>query len=145
VSLQVAILKVLASYPDGRATLAEMKADLAILAGAGPEWNARLKRLSDRIPGLDIFGKGLVLRDASGWVLTSAGRDALLLMEQQAASEPEGVLTPFVPGRSPPKLQLVACRPARGPHVRPISNVVDIAERRSLRRARTNEIHRPAS
>ena len=143
-SLQVAILKVLASYPDGRATLAEMKADLALLAGAGPDWNARLKRLSARIPGLDIFGKELVLRDGSGWMLTSAGWHALLLMEQQTVSEPEG-MTPSVSEGAPRKLQLVATRPACGPLARPISNVVDIAERRSLRRARSNGIHRPAS
>ena len=73
VSLQVAILKVLASYPDGRATVAEMTADLAILAGAGPEWSERLRRLADRAPGLDIFTQGFVVRDTAGWQLTEAG------------------------------------------------------------------------
>jgi hypothetical protein len=72
VSLQVAILKVLASYPDGRASVVSMKADLAILAGAGPAWTERLKRLAEGSPNLDIFGYGLVIRDDDGWQLTDA-------------------------------------------------------------------------
>jgi hypothetical protein len=62
VSLQVAILKVLASYPDGRALFGAMKSVLAILAGAGPSWSERLKRLAGRCPNLDIFGQALVIR-----------------------------------------------------------------------------------
>ena len=58
-SLQIAILKVLASYPRGRATVSAIKADLAILAGAGSDWSARLKRLAARLPDLDIFSQGL--------------------------------------------------------------------------------------
>jgi hypothetical protein len=66
VSLQVAILEVLASYSGGRASLAEMEADLAILAGAGPEWNARLKRLSARL--LYLLGNRHPLNGRStGW------------------------------------------------------------------------------
>ena len=41
VSLQMSIVKVLSSYPDGRATLAALNADLKILAGSGREWTAR--------------------------------------------------------------------------------------------------------
>lgn len=80
-SLQVAILKVLASYPDGRATIAEMKSDLAILAGAGLEWSDRLRRLADRAPRLDIFAEGFVLRDTAGWQLTEAGQLMLEKLE----------------------------------------------------------------
>lgn len=81
VSLQVAIVKVLASYPDGRATVASINCDLAILAGAGPGWTERLKRLAARVPDLDIFGQGMVTRDDAGWQLTDAGRDVLHVME----------------------------------------------------------------
>jgi hypothetical protein len=84
VSLQVAILKVLASYPDGRALFGAMKSVLAILAGAGPSWSERLKRLAGRCPNLDIFGQALVIRDDGGWQLTDAGREALRKIEEPA-------------------------------------------------------------
>ena len=69
-SIQVAILKVLASHGNGRATLASLKRDIAILSASGPEWNARIKRLAGRIPIIDIFGNGHVLRDDDGWQIT---------------------------------------------------------------------------
>jgi hypothetical protein len=81
VSLQVAILKVLASYPDGKASLAALKGDLAILAGAGIAWSERLKRLGAQVPDLDIFGQDLVLRDDTGWQLPAAGRELLSSIE----------------------------------------------------------------
>jgi hypothetical protein len=93
VSLQVAILKVLASYPDGKATLAAMKDDLAILAGAGLAWSERLRRLAARVPDLDIFGQALVLRDDAGWQLTAAGREVLRSVE----APPLDAQTPAVP------------------------------------------------
>jgi hypothetical protein len=133
VSLQVAVMKVLASYPSGRATLAEMKADLAILAGAGPEWNARLKRLSARMPDLDIFSHGFVLRDAAGWTLTSAGRHALLSMEQSAVEDPDRARPSSDRERGPRKLELVASAPARQPQALPISNVIELGGRRRRR------------
>lgn len=86
VSLQVAILKVLASYPDGSATVTAMNADLAILAGAGSAWTNRLKRLAAATPDLDIFGQGLVIRDAHGWHLTPSGRERLRVMEMPTPS-----------------------------------------------------------
>jgi hypothetical protein len=101
VSLQVAILKVLASYPDGRATLAAMKADLAILAGAGPAWGERLRWLAARIPDLDIFSDGFVVRDAAGWQLTGAGREVLIWMEATSPSETQR------PGNEPMAAPLV--------------------------------------
>ena len=88
-SLQVAILKVLASYPDGRASLEAMKSDLAILAGAGPEWGQRLKRLAANAPGLEIFSQGLVLRNGAGWTLTAAGRALLRSIEAPAPAKPK--------------------------------------------------------
>jgi hypothetical protein len=81
VSIQVAILKVLASHGSGRATLGSLKRDVAILSASGPDWNARLKRLARRAPAIDIFGSGYVLRDGEGWEITAAGRDFLRALE----------------------------------------------------------------
>jgi hypothetical protein len=81
VSIQVAILKVLASHGSGRATLASLKRDIAILSASGPEWNARIKRLAGRIPVIDIFGNGHVLRDDEGWQITPSGRDFVRALE----------------------------------------------------------------
>jgi hypothetical protein len=81
VSIQVAILKVLASHGSGRATLASLKRDIAIHSASGPDWTARLKRLAARVPVIDIFGSGHVVRDDEGWQITSSGRDFLRALE----------------------------------------------------------------
>jgi hypothetical protein len=81
VSIQVAILKVLASHASGRATLTSLKRDIAILAASGPDWNARIKRLASRVPLIDIFGDGHVLRDDEGWQITPSGREFLRTLE----------------------------------------------------------------
>jgi hypothetical protein len=80
-SIQIAILKVLASHASGRATVASLNRDIAILTGSGAEWNKRIKRLASRVPILDIFGNGYVLRDDDGWQITDAGRDFLSELE----------------------------------------------------------------
>lgn len=80
-SLQVTILKVLASHDSGRATLASLNRDIAILSTSGPEWSARIKRLAARVAAIDIFGSGYVLRDAEGWQITEAGRKFLDALE----------------------------------------------------------------
>lgn len=80
-SIQVAILKILASHANGRATLISLKHDLAILASSGDDWHARIKRLASRVPELDIFSNGYVLRDVEGWEITSAGRKFLRALE----------------------------------------------------------------
>ena len=80
-SIQVAILKVLASHGSGRATLASLKRDIVILSTSGPDWDARIKRLARRVPAIDIFGAGYVLRDDEGWQITSAGREFLSALE----------------------------------------------------------------
>ncbi|MDP3691606.1 aminoacyl-tRNA deacylase [Bradyrhizobium sp.] len=80
-SLQVAILKVLASHDSGRATLASLKRDIAVLSASGAEWSARIKRLAARVAAIDIFGCGYVLRDAEGWQITAAGREFLDALE----------------------------------------------------------------
>jgi hypothetical protein len=99
-SIQVAILKVLASHGSGRATLNSLKQDIATLSASGPEWHARLRRLAARVPAIDIFGSGYVLRDSAGWEITTTGRDFLRALEaitqdnrsavpeQQHSSEP---------------------------------------------------------
>ncbi len=80
-SLQVTILKVLASHDSGRATLASLNRDIAILSASGAEWSARIKRLAARVAAIDIFGCGYVLRDAEGWQITDAGRKFLDALE----------------------------------------------------------------
>jgi hypothetical protein len=88
VSLQVAILKVLSSYPKGRASVAALSADLAILNSSGSDWTSRMKRLAARAPQLDIFSQRLVLRDAVGWQLTDAGRQCLCTLETPVIETP---------------------------------------------------------
>jgi hypothetical protein len=85
VNFQVTILKVLVSYPDGFASLADVKRDVALLATSGHEWSERTTRLAARVPGLEIFAQGLVRRDG-GWRITDAGRSALELMERKPAA-----------------------------------------------------------
>jgi hypothetical protein len=98
VSLQMSIVKVLSSYPDGRATLAALNADLKILAGSGREWTARMKRLAARAPQLDIFSQALVIRDAHGWQLTAVGFEFLRGIETEPAVtlEPVAAVVPDV-------------------------------------------------
>ena len=84
-SLQIAILKVLVSHPEGRATIAALNSDLSILNTSGPEWSDRLKRLAARAPGLDVFGQRLISRDSSGWQITPQGRAFLDWLESGAA------------------------------------------------------------
>jgi len=86
VSLQIAILKVLVSHPEGRATIAALNSDLSILNTSGPDWTNRLKRLAARAPDLDIFVQGLILRDSSGWQITPEGRAFLDWLERGATS-----------------------------------------------------------
>ena len=131
-SLQIAILKVLASYPDGRATVAEMKADLAILAGAGPDWSERLKRLADRAPSLDIFGQGFVVRDSAEWRLTDAGRTMLGQLEA-----PVQAIAPLVLKITATPAKAVEARPAA---VRKLTGL----HNRSRRRRRAIVLQRSA-
>jgi hypothetical protein len=43
-----------------------------------------MRRLAARAPDLEIFGQGLVLRDAMAWQLTEAGRALLIAIEKPA-------------------------------------------------------------
>ncbi|MDP1869298.1 MAG: aminoacyl-tRNA deacylase [Bradyrhizobium sp.] len=80
-SLQVTILKVLASHDSGRAPLTSLNRDIAILSASGAEWSARIRRLAARVAAIDVFGCGYVQRDAEGWQITAAGREFLDALE----------------------------------------------------------------
>lgn len=104
-SIQVAILKILASHGSGCATLSSIKTDIAILTASGAEWSARLRRLASRVESIDIFGSGYVLRGDEGWEITAAGRHFLAMLEAitqdnlQPAEEPQAVAGPTDVGR----------------------------------------------
>ncbi|MBI5320810.1 aminoacyl-tRNA deacylase [Bradyrhizobium sp.] len=97
-SIQIAILKILASHGSGRATLSSLNRDIAILTSSGGEWNARIRRLAARVPAIDIFGDGYVMRGDEGWEITAGGRDFLAMLEavtqdnlpQETEPEPDG-------------------------------------------------------
>jgi hypothetical protein len=110
VSLQIAILKVLVSHPEGRATIAALNSDLCILNTSGSDWSDRLRRLAARAPGLDIFSQRLVLRDSSGWQITPEGRAFLDRLEMGDASASVPVAEPLPPQQPPLLLVGVARR-----------------------------------
>ena len=80
-SIQVAILKVLASHGSGCAPLDSLNRDIAVLTASGAEWSARIRRLATRVPKIDIFGDGHVLRRDDGWEITPSGRAFLAALE----------------------------------------------------------------
>lgn len=84
-NFQVTVLKVLVSYPDGFAAMADLKRDMAILATSGRDWAERTKRLAARVPDLDIFSQGLIERMNGGWRITDKGRSVLEIMEARPA------------------------------------------------------------
>jgi hypothetical protein len=81
VNFQVTVLKILVSYPDGFAMMADLKRDMAILATSGRDWAERTKRLAARVPVLDIFSQDLVERLNGGRRITEKGRGVLEFME----------------------------------------------------------------
>ncbi len=113
-SFQIASLKILSSYPGGRASLADLKRDLAILTTSGPDWTQRMKRLAARAPDLDAFSQRFIERDEAGWSITAAGRAFLNDLEttllETAAIKP---VVDTVPEQSPfvlPALKIVRRR-----------------------------------
>lgn len=80
-NFQVTVLKILVSYPDGFAVMADLKRDMAILATSGRDWAERTKRLAARVPDLDIFSQALVERLNGGWRITEKGRSVLDFVE----------------------------------------------------------------
>ncbi|WP_377830844.1 hypothetical protein ACFKHW_39535 (plasmid) [Bradyrhizobium lupini] len=94
-NFQVTVLKVLVSYPDGFAAMADLKRDMAILATSGRDWAERTKRLAARLPDLDIFSQGLVERMNGGWRITDKGRSVLEIMEARPAPAQATELPPI--------------------------------------------------
>ena len=78
-STSIAILKVLSSYPEGRASVAALNADLQMLAS--PEWFARMRALGVRGGAVNLFSAKLVTRDGAGWTITDAGRNFIEQLE----------------------------------------------------------------
>ncbi|MBC9883679.1 hypothetical protein G8O24_41060 [Bradyrhizobium sp. INPA01-394B] len=114
-SFQLSILKILAGQPDGRGSLEVVKQHLAIFYTSGPEWGARMKRLAELAPNLDLFGQKLVEREQGSWRITGEGRAFLTALEHKASARtkeppeddresaeltPEVVSLPCPPGRS---------------------------------------------
>ena len=109
-SLQIAILKVLVSHPEGRATIDALNSDLCILNTSGSDWTDRLRRLAARAPGLDIFGQRLILRDSSGWQITPEDRAFLDWLERGAASANVPMAEPSPNARLPKQRLLVGVK-----------------------------------
>ena len=73
-SLQLTIAKILAGQTQGRASIASLNEAILLLFRSGSQWTDRIKCVSEHASELDLFGDGLVIRDAEGWQLTKAGR-----------------------------------------------------------------------
>lgn len=80
-NFQVTVLKILVSYPNGFALMADLKRDMAILATSGRDWAERTKSMGSRVPDLDVFSQGLIERLNGGWRITEKGRAVLEMME----------------------------------------------------------------
>jgi hypothetical protein len=102
VNFQVTVLKILVSYPDGFAVMADLKRDMAILATSGRDWADRTKRLAACVPDLDIFSQGLVARESGGWKITAEGRRVLEFMEARPAADLAIETVPAVDAPLPP-------------------------------------------
>lgn len=92
-NFQVTVLKILVSYPDGFALMADLKRDMAILATSGRDWAERTRRLGSLVPDLDIFSQAVIERINGGWRITEKGRAVLEFMEARP-SLPEPADTP---------------------------------------------------
>jgi hypothetical protein len=109
VSFQITILKVLAGSPGGFLPLEDLRRDVAILISSGRDWTDQTKRIAARAPGLEIFGQGLVGRDATGWWITDTGLELLATIERPTSQtaprveaiavvdEPPAISAPPVP------------------------------------------------
>ena len=100
-NVRIPILKVLSSYPDGRASYASLKSDLAMLSTG--EWLERMKQLGERAGQIDVFREGLATRDGYGWTITPAGREFLGRLERGEEIKRTGV---------PPHLKVISSNSA---------------------------------
>jgi len=85
VNFHFTVLRVLSSYPQGFAVLAEVKRDVEILYTSGQDWAERTRRVAKRVPDLNIFTHGLVERRHGGWQITEKGREILSILEAPPA------------------------------------------------------------
>ena len=92
--LKLAILTVLATRPDGRATLDELKSEVEALAAN----EDRPEDLSSGLDDIDIFQSGLVIREDGGFRITDAGRSALKALKGPRKSALD--LPPMPPSQS---------------------------------------------
>jgi hypothetical protein len=84
-SIQLGILHILASHPDGMASIASINADVCMLSG--PDWSRKLRELAKRTGPINLFTDGLVTREAGGWRITTAGRDLIASLDMLAPNE----------------------------------------------------------
>ena len=77
--VRIALLKILTSYPDGRASYDSLKSDFSMLATQ--EWLARMRVLAARSGWLNIYAE-LATRDMHGLMITEAGREFLGRLER---------------------------------------------------------------
>jgi hypothetical protein len=115
VNFQVTVLKVLVSYPDGFAAMADLKRDMAILATSGRDWAERTKRLAARVPDLDIFSQGLIERMNGGWRVTDKGRSVLEIMEARPAPAQAAELPPVRAVKEPTLATTLSPMPSIAP------------------------------
>jgi hypothetical protein len=84
-SVQIGILQILASHPDGQASIASINADYWILCSSRA-WSTQL-RTRKRLAGtVEIFSSGLVERTAEGWRITAVGRAFLKDLDDKASA-----------------------------------------------------------
>ena len=93
-SFQIEVLKVLAGQPGGRASVADIKADMSALASH--EWSRRMRALARSAPKVDVFSAGYVVRTPEAWQITPSGYEYLSHLEAgtlpeilMAQSEPD--------------------------------------------------------
>jgi hypothetical protein len=101
-NFQVSIMRILSGYPNGLATSADLKRDLAILATSGQDWATRSRKLAAVFPSLDIFKLRFVERYCFGWRLTKKGRIALEMMEDSGKKYLDGGTIDLHPRESQP-------------------------------------------
>jgi hypothetical protein len=84
-SYQIEVLKVLASYPDGCATVEAIKGDLAALASR--EWSERIRALAESAGKVNVFSSRYIVRSADHWQITEAGLQFLTRLEAGTLSD----------------------------------------------------------
>jgi hypothetical protein len=87
VRFKLAILHVLAEWPDRRATIDEIRREVGIIFANGDQTEP-LKRLS-ALGDIDIFQTGLVSRNEEGFQITDAGLSLLQSLESSSGPSPD--------------------------------------------------------